>query len=236
MSIKLSNDNEKGLEKSKNFLKDNLKEIKKSIPNDVNLVAATKTRSIKEIEEVIDSGIKIIGENYIQEAEEKYQKLRGRVKFHCIGHLQTNKVKQAIKIFDMIETVDSLRLAKEIDKRSKAIDKVMPILIEINSGKEPNKDGMMPEQAIYIIKEISKLPNIQIKGLMTMAPFSDDPEDLRPYFKLTKQLFDKIKKQNIPNVDMDLLSMGMSDSYKISIEEGSNMVRIGTKIFGKRKK
>jgi len=212
-------------------IKQNIESIRKELPENITLVAATKTRSVEEIKQAIEAGIEIIGENYVQEAEPKHQQLKGKVKFHCIGHLQTNKVKKAVEIFDMIETVDSIKIAKEINKRS---TKIMPILIEINSGEEPNKDGCMPEQAESLIKEASNLKNIKIKGLMTMAPYFDNPEKDRPYFKKTKQLFDKIKSLNISNVEMEILSMGMSDSYKIAIEEGSNMVRVGTKIFGSR--
>ena len=211
-----------------------IKAIKRELPSNIVLVAATKTRTIEEIKQAIEAGITDIGENYIQEAEEKYSKLRGNVRFHFIGHLQTNKVKKAVELFDMIQTVDSLNVAKEIDKRCKDIHKIMPILVEVNSGKEENKDGCIPENVGSLIKEISQLKNIKIKGLMTMAPFFDNPEKDRPFFRLTKRLFDKIKGLNIPNVDMEILSMGMTDTYKIAIEEGSNMIRIGTKIFGPR--
>ena len=215
-------------------IKESIKEIKKEISRNIRLVAATKTRTIEEIKQAIEAGITDIGENYIQEAKEKYSKLKGNIRFHFIGHLQTNKVKKAVELFDMIQTVDSLNIAKEIDKRCKDISKIMPILVEVNSGKEENKDGCMPESVESLIKEISKLKNLKIKGLMTMAPFFDNPEKDRPFFRLTKRLFDKIKELNIPSVDMEILSMGMTDTYKIAIEEGSNMIRIGTKIFGPR--
>jgi PLP dependent protein len=215
-------------------IKNNIKKIKQELPANIILVAATKTRSVDEINQAIESKINIIGENYIQEAKKKYSKLKEKVKFHCIGHLQKNKVKKAVEIFDMIQTVDSTKIAEEIDKRCKSINKTMPILIEINSGKEPNKDGVMPEDTINLIKEISQLKNIKIKGLMTMAPYFEDAKKDRPYFKLTKTLFNKIKTLNIPNVDMEILSMGMSHSYKIAIEEGANMIRIGSKLFGSR--
>lgn len=215
-------------------IKENVEKIKSEIPNDVTLVAATKTRPIREIEEAIESGITIIGENYVQEAEKKYNVLKDKVKFHFVGHLQTNKVKKAVGIFSMLQTVDSLKLAEEIDKRCKAINKIMPVLIEVNVGKEENKTGVLPEDTIWLIKKINNLKNIKIKGLMTMAPYFDNPEKTRPYFKKTKELFDRIKALNTPNVYMEILSMGMSDSYKIAVEEGSNMIRIGTKIFGER--
>ncbi len=216
-------------------IKDNTKEILLEIPKNIRLVAASKTRNPEEIKQAIDAGIKIIGENYIQEAQTKYKELKDIVKIHCIGHIQTNKAKIAAEIFDMIQTVDSLKLSKELNKRCKNINKVMPILIEVNSGKEPNKDGCMPNKVLDLVKEVSKLENLKIDGLMTMAPYYEDPKKDRPYFKLTKELFDKIKQENIPNVEMNILSMGMSHSYKIAIEEGANMVRIGSSIFGKRK-
>lgn len=215
-------------------IQNNIKKIKQEIPSNIILIAAAKTRTIEEIKQAISAGIEIIGENYVQEAKEKYKELKGKVKIHCIGHLQTNKVKKAVEIFDMIQTVDSIRIAKEIDKRCQKLNKIMPILIEVNSGKEPDKEGAMPEEVISLIKEASKLKNIRIKGLMTMAPLFGNPEEYRPYFKLTKDLFKKIKALNIPNVDMEILSMGMSNSYKIAVEEGANMVRIGTKLFGPR--
>ncbi len=215
-------------------IKENIEGIRKDISKEIKIVAATKTRSIEEIDQTIESGIIAIGENYLQEAENKYQKLKGKVEIHCIGHLQTNKVKKAVEIFDMIQTVDSVKIAKEIDKRCKYIDKIMPALIEINSGKEANKDGIAPDHAIDLIKEISQLKNIKIKGIMTMAPYFEDPEKDRPFFKLTKQLFEKIRALNIPNTEIEILSMGMTHSYKIAIQEGANMVRIGTKIFGFR--
>lgn len=214
-------------------IKENIERIKSELPQGITLVAATKTRSVDEIKEAVDAGIEIIGENYVREAEPKWLALKGTVKFHCIGHLQTNKVKKAVEIFDMIETVDSVKIAKEIDKRT---TKLMPVLIEVNIAKEASKSGVMPEEIIDLIKEISdlNLKNIKIKGLMTMAPYFDDPEKDRPYFKEMKKLFDEIKAMNIPNVDMEILSMGMSDSYKVAIEEGATMVRVGTKIFGPR--
>ncbi len=215
-------------------IRENIEKIKKELPSSIKLIAATKTHSVDEIKQAIKAGIEIIGENYVQEAEKKFKELKKEIQIHCIGHLQKNKVKKAAELFDMIQTVDSVKIAKEIDKRCKSLNKTMPILIEINSGKEANKDGAMPENTEKLIKDISTLSNIKIKGLMTMAPYFQDAEKDRPYFKLTKKLFDKIKALNIKNVDMGILSMGMSHSYKIAIEEGANMIRIGTKIFGER--
>ncbi len=215
-------------------IKENIKRIKKELPSNVKLIAATKTRKVEEIKEAIEAGIKIIGENYVQEADRKFNELKGKVKFHCIGHLQTNKVKKAVEIFEMIQTVDSVKIAKDIDKRCRNINKVMPVLIEVNSGKEKSKSGCMPAGVINLIKEISSLENIKIKGLMTMAPYFENTEKDRDYFKLTKKLFDEVKALKISSVDMEILSMGMSHSYKIAIEEGANMIRIGSEIFGYR--
>lgn len=212
----------------------NVKNIIKEIPDNVILEIAAKTRSANEIKTAIDAGAKIIGENYLQESENVYKKLGKIVPWHFIGHLQKNKINRVISIFDMIETVDSFKLAQEIDKRCKKNNKVMEVLIEVNSGREENKFGIIPENVITEIEKISKLVNIKIKGLMTMGPFSGNPEDARPYFKITKILFDEIKNINIHNVEMKYLSMGMTNSYKIAIEEGANIVRIGTLIFGER--
>jgi pyridoxal phosphate enzyme (YggS family) len=151
-----------------------------------------------------------------------------------IGHLQKNKVKKAVKMFDMIETIDSLELAQAVDKQCSVENKIMPVLIEINSGKESNKTGVLPENVEDLILKINNLSNLQIKGLMTMGPRFGNPEDARPYFIATKKTFDRIKALNIPNVEMKYLSMGMSNSYKIAIDEGANIVRIGTKLFGER--
>ena len=218
-----------------NDIKSNLEKILSEISEGVELVAAAKSRTAEEILQAIEAGVKIIGENYVQESLKKIEKIGHKVRWHFIGHLQTNKVKYVIPVYDMIETVDSFKLAKEIDKHAKKNNKIMPVLIEINSGKEPQKFGIIPEDAENLIKEISTLSNIKVMGLMTMGPFTGDPEKARPYFIVTQKLFDKISDRNIPNVEMKYLSMGMSNSYKIAIEEGANMVRIGTKIFGERK-
>ena len=198
------------------------------------MVAAAKTRKPEEILQAIEAGIKIVGENYVQEAERAYEVAGNRAKWHFIGYLQKNKVKKAVKIFDMIETVDSVELAKEIDKRCAQIGKVMPVLIEINSGREKQKSGVLPEKAEQLVREVSSLQNIRVEGLMTMGPRFGNPEDSRPYFVETKKIFEKIEKLNLPNVEMRYLSMGMTNSYKIAIDEGANMVRIGSKIFGER--
>jgi pyridoxal phosphate enzyme (YggS family) len=216
------------------MIKDNMKEILKELPEGVELVGAAKTRAPDEILECVEAGLKIIGENYVQEAERAFQVIGDKAKWHMIGHLQSNKAKKAVKIFDMIETVDSIKLAKAIDKACADIGKVMTVLIEINSGEEIQKAGVLPEDAVSLVRDISELKNIKIMGLMTMGPFAGDPEDARPYFQKTKKLFEEIKKIDLPGVEMECLSMGMSNSYRVALEEGANMVRIGTKLFGER--
>jgi pyridoxal phosphate enzyme (YggS family) len=178
--------------------------------------------------------VKTIGENYVQEAEEHRLLVGGMASWHFIGRLQKNKAKKAVALFDMIETVDSLDIAREIDRHSAAIDRVMPLLIEINSGREEQKAGVLPEDAAAFIKEIAGLGHVRVMGLMTMGPRFGNSEDSRPYFVETKRMFDIIKGMGIPGVEMRYLSMGMTNSYRVAIEEGANIVRIGSAIFGPR--
>jgi pyridoxal phosphate enzyme (YggS family) len=217
------------------MIRENVKNILKELPDGIELVGAAKTRAPEEILEAVEGGLEIVGENYVQEAENAFKTVGGVAKWHMIGHLQTNKANKAVKIFDMIETVDSIKLAKAIDKACRNIDKIMQVLIEINSGEEQQKGGILPRNAISLVEEMSVLRNVRIMGLMTMGPFAGNPEDARPYFKKTKRLFEEIKALDLPGVEMKYLSMGMSNSYTVALEEGANMVRIGTKIFGKRK-
>jgi len=216
------------------MIEENIKKILQELPQGVELMAAAKARTPEEIMQAAQAGVKIVGENYIQEALAAFNVVGPRVKWHFIGHLQRNKVKKAVEIFDMIETVDSPELSKEIDKRCSQCKRIMPVLIEINSGREKQKFGIFPEDAEDFIKEISGLQNIKTEGLMTMGPMFGDPEDARPYFVETKKLFDRIKTLNLPGLEMKHLSMGMTNSYRVAIEEGANIVRIGTKIFGPR--
>ncbi|MFC2157800.1 YggS family pyridoxal phosphate-dependent enzyme [Acidobacteriota bacterium] len=216
------------------MIEENVKRLLEELPEGVTLVAAGKAKTPEEVSRAVEAGITHVGENYVQEAEEAYREIGHRVKWHFIGHLQKNKVKKSVSIFDKIETVDSFELAEEIAKRSGQAAKIMSILIEINSGREPQKFGVFPEEAEELIRKVSRLQNLKIVGLMTMGPWAGDPEDARPYFIETKKLFDKIKLLEIPNAAMDKLSMGMTNSYRVAIEEGANIVRIGTKIFGPR--
>jgi len=216
------------------MIKDSVKKILEELPEGVELVGAAKTRTPEEVLEAIEAGLKIVGENYVQEAERAFQVIGNRAKLHMIGHLQSNKAKKAVQVFDMIETIDSVKLGRAIDNACEKIGKIMPILIEINSGEEPQKAGVMPEDAISLVKEMAELKNIKIMGLMTMGPFAGDPEDARPYFRKARDLFRKIAGLNLPGVEMKYLSMGMSNSYRVALQEGANMVRIGTKVFGER--
>ncbi len=215
-------------------IRENVNKLSEELPEEVELVAATKTRTADEVLEAVAAGIKIIGQNYVQEAEAIYPAIGKKARWHFIGHLQKNKVKKAVRLFDTIETVDSVELAKEIDKRCAQMGKVMPVFIEINSGKEPQKAGVLPEKTEGLVKAIAPLPNIKVMGLMTMGPRFGNPEDSRPYFITTRKIFERIKALAIPNVEMRYLSMGMTNSYKVALEEGANLVRIGTLIFGER--
>jgi PLP dependent protein len=218
---------------------ENVKQILAELPPGVELVAAAKTRNAREIIEAIQAGIHIIGENYIQEAEAAYKEVGAKAQWHFIGHLQKNKVKKAVEICDMIETVDSLEIASEIDKRCVPAGKTMQVLIEINSGREPQKAGVYPENARQLIEQISVLENVRVMGLMTMGPvatgpLTGQPEDYRPYFIETRKAFNALKSLALPRVEMKFLSMGMTDSYKAALQEGANIIRIGSKIFGER--
>ena len=215
-------------------ISENVHRLLKELPPDVQLVAAAKTRTPEEITLALNAGIKILGENYVQEAEQHHSVIGNLAKWHCIGHLQKNKVKKAVAIFDMIETVDSLELAQEIDKRCQQIGKIMEILLEVNSGHESQKSGIIPENVVALAQSVSTLPNIKLMGLMTMGPAVGDPEDSRPYFVTTRQVFDELKLLAMPNVEMKYLSMGMTNSYRVALAEGANTVRLGTLIFGER--
>jgi len=221
------------------MIRENVQKILAGLPNEVELVAAIKGREPEEILEAIDAGVKIIGGNYVRETKRAYQVVGKRAKWHFIGIPKIQKHdllrRKNLEMFDMIETIDSLETATDTNKKCSQIGKVMPILIEINSGKEPQKFGVLPEKAIGLVRELSALLNLKIMGLMTMGPRFGNPEESRPYFVETRKIFDQIKKLNLPNVEMKYLSMGMTNSYSIAIEEGANIVRIGTKIFGGRK-
>jgi len=213
---------------------ENVKTLLAELPSGVELVAAAKTRTPEEILAATEAGVRAVGENYVQEAAAAVAAVGRNVRWHFIGHLQSNKVKRAVEIFDLIETVDSVELAGEIDKRAAALGKVMPVLIEINSGREPQKAGILPGEAESLVREIAPFKNIRVEGLMTMGPFEGNPEDARPYFRETKRVFEDLKALSIPGIEMHRLSMGMTNSFRVAVEEGATMVRIGTLIFGPR--
>ena len=217
------------------MIKENVRRILAELPDEVRLVAAAKTRTPEEVLEAVQSGVKIIGENYIQEAKRAYELVGKKAEWHFIGTLQKHNVRgRMVEMFDMIETVDSAEIAAEINKRCAQIGKVMPVLVEVNSGREPQKSGVFPEDVEPLIKAISTFENIKVTGLMTMGPRFGNPEASRPCFVETRKTFERMKEVNLPNVEMKDLSMGMTNSYRIAIEEGANIVRIGTKIFGGR--
>ncbi|MDD8027056.1 MAG: YggS family pyridoxal phosphate-dependent enzyme [Acidobacteriota bacterium] len=216
------------------LIRDNVRRILAELPPGVELAAAAKTRKPEEVIEAVEAGVRIIGENYVQEAQAARAAVGSRCAWSLIGHLQTNKAKKAVEIFDMIETVDSLDLARELDKRCAAAGRILPILLEINSGEEGQKAGVRPPEAEALLRAAAAFPNLRVRGLMTMGPFEGDPEDSRPYFQTTRVLFEAFRGLDLPGVKMDILSMGMSHSYRVAVAEGATRVRIGTAIFGPR--
>ncbi len=201
---------------------------------DINIVAVTKNVSKELIQSAVDSGIHVLGENRVQEACHKKDFIKGNVKWHLIGHLQRNKVKTAVQLFSMIQSVDSIELIKEIDKRARRLNEIKDILIQINIGRESTKFGIDPDQTIDFIRAASQYQHVKVKGLMAIAPFDEDPENVRPYFQKMRHIFVKLTDLSLNNVEMKYLSMGMTNDFTVAIEEGSNMVRIGTGIFGQR--
>ncbi len=202
--------------------------------SEIRLMAVTKTVEEGRIRQALEAGIDLCGENYIQESRIKVESIGHPPQWHMIGHLQTNKAKYAIRLFDMVESVDRLELAVELDRRAKGAGRVLPILIEVNSGGELTKSGVPPEETIDLIRRIAPLENLAILGLMTMPPWFDNPEDARPYFAALRTLRDRIAAEGIDRVTLKELSMGMTDDYEVAIEEGSTIVRIGRGIFGER--
>ena len=200
---------------------------------DVELVVVTKERSIDEINEAIQAGAEVIGENRVQEAKGKYPQLRGRVSMHMIGHLQRNKVKDALKIFEFIHSVDSLKLAEEIERVATRWEKTVPVLAEVNVSGESSKFGLEPEELRPFLENVSGMKSLRVEGLMTMAPFVRDPEETRPVFARLRGLRDEINRLHLPGVVLRHLSMGMTQDYGIAVEEGATMVRVGSAIFRK---
>jgi hypothetical protein len=212
----------------------NVKAVLAELPPGVELVAAAKTRTAAEVLEAIEAGVRVVGENYVQEAAALLPEIGRRVRWHLIGRLQTNKAKKAVELFDLVETVDSLDLGRELDKRAAAAGRTLEVLVEVNSGREPQKAGVMPDDAEALVRALAALPRLRVLGLMTMGPFEGEPEDSRPYFKETRRVFEALRAAAVPGVEMRLLSMGMSHSWRVAVEEGATLVRLGTALFGPR--
>ena len=217
-----------------NTIKGSVETIFHKIPEGVIVVAAAKTRSLEEVRAAVEAGIRYVGYNYIQEALPIIETLGDRVQWHMIGHLQTNKAKYVAALFDMCQTVDSWHLAKYLDHRCEMVGRTLPVLVEINSGEESNKTGVPPDKVMPLVMKMRGLKHLHVQGLMTMGPRFGDPEKSRPYFQLTREIFEHLRAKELDSIELKFLSMGMSNSYQIAIEEGANMVRIGTKLFGER--
>jgi pyridoxal phosphate enzyme (YggS family) len=207
-----------------------LKKVKKINPN-AQVCVVTKNQSLEKVLEAIKASTKIIGENRVQEAETKFSQIPSSIEKHLIGHLQKNKVKKAVQLFDVIQSVDSLRLAKKINQECKNLNKIMSIMLEVNTSEESQKHGFLPKEVIPETQEIAQLKNLQIIGLMTVAKYEPNPENCRPSFKKLKTLYKQIQALKLPNIKLEHLSMGMTNDYKIALEEGSTIVRVGTGIF-----
>ena len=203
-------------------------------PESVKLVGVTKTVDLPRVELAVAAGLEILGENYVQEAREKIQRFQGRVRWHFIGRLQSNKAKHAVQLFDLIHTVDSLRLAEELNRRAGAIRLLIPVLIQVNLAAEATKGGVRLEEVRALIGQVAGLDHLRIRGLMTMPPYFDDPGRARPYFRRLRELSEEIAALGLSGVEMTELSMGMSGDFEAAVEEGATLVRVGTAIFGAR--
>jgi len=217
------------------MIAENVHRILDSIPPHVTVLAAAKTRSVEEVREAYQAGITHFGHNYVQEASAMIPVVNAALHWHMIGHLQRNKAKIALTLFDRIDSLDSIRLADEIEKHAATLDKTIRVMIEVNIGEENAKTGIDPEHAKLLAAHISALPHLRLMGLMTMGPRFGDPEDSRIYFKKTRQIYDAIGTLNLPGVELKVLSMGMSNDYMVAIQEGATLIRLGTAIFGERK-
>lgn len=204
-------------------------------PQDIKLLAAAKSQSVDLVRAAIAAGVRLIGENYLQEAESKRQVISEPVEWHMIGHLQRNKAKAALNTFDLIESLDSLALALELDKEGRKKGKTVRTFIEVNLGDEQSKSGIGRDQVAELVKRVGELSHVRVEGLMAVPPFNEDPEQVRPYFRALKDLQAELACLGIPNVSLTELSMGMTHDYFIAVEEGATMVRIGTALFGPRK-
>jgi len=204
-------------------------------PEEITVVAIAKTIPVEMVKEAVDCGITEIGENRVQEAKGKYDAIGKSAHWHLVGHLQTNKVKAALEIFELIHSLDSMKLANEISSRAERINKEARVLLQVNTSAEESKYGLEPEKVVEFAEQIANLPNLNVEGLMTIGPFTEEDTLIRRSFRELRRLFEELKAASIPNVDMEILSMGMSADYEIALQEGANMLRIGTSIFGPRK-
>lgn len=203
-------------------------------PSSVRLLAATKAVPVARIKEAIACGLDLFGENYVQEARVKIDEIGRGVSWHFIGRLQTNKAKYAVRLFDLIHSVDSENLALELNRRAAAIPRIMPVLIEVNLGGKSDKGGLAPEDLLPFVEKVAALPNLSVRGLMTMPPFFAEAEQSRPYFRQLRELKRRMQSRSIPNLYLEELSMGMTTDFEVAIEEGATIVRIGTALFGPR--
>lgn len=203
--------------------------------DEVRLVAVSKTEPVASIQKALDAGLELFGESYIQEARDKFNQLAAsRIQWHFIGHLQSKKAKYAVRLFDLIHSVDSEKLARELNKQAGKIGKLQPVLVQVNIARESSKSGALREDTVSLVETIGTLENLSLRGLMTLPPFFDSPEKARPYFKALRELRNHIRSLAIPGISMDELSMGMTGDFEAAIEEGATLVRIGTAIFGAR--
>ena len=213
-------------------IRENIERLLVEIPPSVTILAVCKTRTIIEVNAAYEAGLRHFGHNYVQEAQAMLSQLNFKAEWHLIGHLQRNKAEGAVQLFNSIDSVDSIRLAQELEKRSSQQGKTIPVLIEVNSAREENKSGALPENVEELAISICHQPHLRLEGLMTMGPRSGDPQESRPYFVETRRLFEHLASLNLANTSLRYLSMGMSNSYQIAIQEGANMIRLGTAIFG----
>jgi pyridoxal phosphate enzyme (YggS family) len=204
-------------------------------PEEIKLVTVSKTVEPARIREAIEAGVTILGENYVQEARRKIEEIGHGIQWHMIGHLQTNKAKYAVTLFDYVHSIDGISLAREIDRRAAQKGRRVRALVEVNLSGESSKFGIAPEDVMELIQQVASLKHVSIEGLMTMPPYFDDPESARPYFVELRELRDRVRGEEIEGVRMDELSMGMSGDFEAAIEEGATMIRVGTAIFGERR-
>jgi len=227
-----------------NFIAQNLEEVRAVIaaaahragrdPAETRLVAVSKTVDLERIRAAIDAGQDLFGENYLQEAKTKIDTLGRQVSWHLVGHLQTNKAKGAVELFDLIHAVDRGKLARALDAAAARLGKVQDVLIQINQGGEETKSGVAPEAAPELLREVARLPHLRVLGLMTMPPWFSDPEEVRPYFRALRELRDRLR--DLSGLPLPELSMGMSGDYAVAVEEEATLVRVGTAIFGRRRR